>query len=178
MEIRKINSIVVFLILLLVPGVLLAEDGLGDNIVYGGDAPRFVYGFDAYIDSFTIEQAGLYEATLVDYQFPNEFDYIGFMVTQGALDQMGVIEGSGSFTFMADPGIYNAVFAGSVNAASFSDSGMANPITTLGTYGVQVALVPELETWLMMIFGIGGIAYWIRRKNPLRDDSTVALAAA
>lgn len=170
------KTILAFLVLLVLPGVLLAED-MGDNIVYGGDAPRFVFGFDAYIDSFTIEQAGLYEATLVDHQFPNEFDYIGFMVTQGALDQMGVIEGSGSFTFMADPGVYNAVFAGSVNAASFADSGMADPISTLGTYGVQVALVPELETWLMMIFGIGGIAYWIRRRDLLRDDSAVALAA-
>ena len=175
MKIRKIKLFAAFLIILLIPGVLLAEDGLG-SIVYGGDAPRFVYGFDSYIDSFTIEQAGLYEATLVDHQFPNEFDYIGFMVTQGALDQMGVIEGSGSFTFMADPGIYNAVFAGSVNAGSFSDT-LADPISTLGTYGVQVALVPELETWLMMIFGIGGIAYWIRRRDALQDDSAFALAS-
>jgi len=155
--------------LLAMPGLVLAE-GMGSGIVYGGESPRFVYGFDAYIDSFSIDQAGVYEATLVDFQFPNEFDYIGFMLTYGAVDKIGVIEGSGSFTFMADPGIYNAVFVGLVN----SDLAFVDIIdtTAIGTYGVQVALVPELETWLMMIFGIGGIVYWVRRNEGGKDKSS------
>lgn len=143
-----------------------------------------VYGFDAHVDSFYIHDAGMYNATLVDFEFPNSFDYIGMMITKGTTESMGVVEGSGSFMFNADPGLYNLIFVGSVG---FDDMPMDpmmdhspmlfNPVSGIGSYGIEVALVPELETWLMFGLGIGGMAWWFRRQqNRVIGDSGLQLA--
>ncbi|MDH5547416.1 MAG: hypothetical protein OEZ43_17675 [Gammaproteobacteria bacterium] len=161
-------------LILMLPTLSFAvtEDMSFQSIVYGGDT-RQVFGFDAYIDDFEISNAGMYEATLTDFNFPVPFDYIGFMVTQGATERMGVIEGSGSFSFYAEPGTYYATFVGFVNESSFD----ASSHSYIGGYGVQVAMVPELETWIMMFLGLGAVIYWTRRRNH-RPSNNAALVAA
>lgn len=142
-----------------------------DGIVY--DRSDFVFGFTAFKDPFYIHDAGVYQATLTDFEFPNEFEYIGLMITQGSTSKMGEIEGSGSFTFDADPGMYNVFFVGSVGDTSMMKHGHGghdmmmplSPVASVGTYGIQVAMVPELETWLMMSAGLLGMGYVLRRQN-------------
>jgi hypothetical protein len=74
----------------------------------------------------------------------------------------------GTYTF-ADlvPGSYSLSVFGSARALS----------GYVATYRVAVAAVPELETWLMMIIGLGLAAYQLHRKQKtlgmqaLRDES-------
>lgn len=153
-----------------------------DGVVF--EHSDFVFGFDAFSDSFYIHDAGMYQATLTDFEFPNEFDYIGFMVTQGATTRMGAIETPGNFTFNAEPGMYNAVFVGYVGdmvmpmSMDHHPGGSFSPVSSLGYYGVQVAMVPELETWAMMSFGLVGLGYWARRQNRQRTQATIQPLAA
>lgn len=142
-----------------IPEPVLATDG----VVY--ERSDIVVGFDTYKDPFHIQNAGVYEAKLTDFGFPNNFDYIGLMLTQGST-KLGVIEGSGSFTFDAEPGTYNAFFVGSIGDALLPDSSAS----LVGSYDIRVAMVPELETWLMMGIGFLAIAYWVRRQNGRRSD--------
>jgi hypothetical protein len=100
---------------------------------------------------------------------------------------MGAVEGPGSFTFDADPGMYNVFFVGSVADMSMPmdhtghmDHMMMppSPVMSMGTYGIQVAMVPEFETWLMMSMGIVGIGYWVRRQNRQRSHADLRLQSA
>ena len=137
---------------------------MDDGIVYSH--ADMVYGFDVFIDPFAIHESGMYRATVADHHFPagNEFDYLGIMVTQGSVDQMGMVEGPGYFDFYADEGMYNLFFVGSVAGA-----GGDSPLAGIGSYGVQVAMVPELETWLMFGVGLLGMTYWLRVKRKRED---------
>ena len=106
--------------------------------------------------TFNISSAGTYVATLVDNALFVPFTNLGLGVTQTGGATMGSITGPGSFAFdVSAADSFTAVVGGVV------PSGASLPI---GTYGVTVALIPEPETWAMMLVGMGLVGWQLRRK--------------
>ena len=106
--------------------------------------------------TFNISSPGTYVATLIDNALFVPFTNLGLGITQTGGATMGAITAPGSFTFDASAAdSFTAVVGGIV------PSGAALPI---GTYGVTVALVPEPETWAMMLIGVGLVGWQLRRK--------------
>ena len=106
--------------------------------------------------TFNIDTPGPYLATLIDNALFVPFTALGLGVTQTGGPTMGSITSPGSFTFTATAAdSFTAVVGGIV------PSGAALPI---GTYGVTVTLVPEPETWAMMLVGMGLVGWQLRRK--------------
>lgn len=137
---------------------------------------QFVFGSKTEIDSFYIHEAGVYQATLTDFEWPAPFETLSLMIVQGFDNKVGVIDGSGSFTFDAAPGLYHAALIASING-EFNVSPMSfGPVTNVGVYGVQVAMVPEAEVWIMMLLGLGFVVYQLRRAK--RAPSTATLSVA
>jgi len=145
----------------------------------------FVVGASMTNNAFQISDGGMYQATLSDFQFPSSFDYLGLLITEGTTTSMGSISGSGSFTFEADPATYHALV---VACVSISDCGspmsmpmsMSMPPSTVppvGTYGVQVAMVPEADVWVMMIAGLGFMIFMVKRSRA-RNMPVSSFAAA
>ena len=107
--------------------------------------------------TFNIDTPGLYLASLTDNALFVPFTALGLGVTRTGGETMGsVTTAPGSFTFTASGAdSFTAVVGGIV------PSGAALPI---GTYGVTVTLVPEAETWAMMLVGMGLVGWQLRRK--------------
>ena len=104
---------------------------------------------------FNIDAPGTYVATLIDNALFVAFDQLGLGVTKTGGATLGSITSPGSFTFDASTaGSYTAVVGGVVGSG---------PIP-VGTYGVNVALIPEPETWAMMLVGMGLVGWQLRRK--------------
>jgi hypothetical protein len=93
---------------------------------------------------------------LVDNALFVPFTAVGLGVTRTGDGTMGSRTSPGSFTFdVGAADSFTAVVGGIV------PSGASLPI---GTYGVTVALVPEAETWAMMLVGMGLVGWQLRRK--------------
>ena len=106
--------------------------------------------------TFNITAPGTYLATLVDNALFTPFTNVGLGITRTGHETMGSITAPGSFTFSVGASdSFTAVVGGLV------PSGATLPI---GTYGVTVALVPEAETWAMMLVGMGLVGWQLRRK--------------
>lgn len=92
--------------------VLLSSYLLAGNALAASVAGNVVYekvdmfrGAVHFTDSFMIDSAGTYKATLTDFAFPNAFDDSGLNVTSSTAS-LGRLSGPGDFTFEAGPGDY------------------------------------------------------------------------
>ena len=103
---------------------------------------------------FDIDVAGPYLATLIDNGIFVAFDTLAFGVTETGGATVGSSSTPGTFTFDATPGSYTALVAGIVGSGTLP----------VGTYGLTVSLVPEPETWAMMLVGVGLVGWQLRRK--------------
>jgi len=114
--------------------------------------------FVANAYGFNITTPGLYYGTLTDLANPKAFEFLSLNILQGFTTtgpSLGGTSGSGKFSFMADTaGLYTALLFGIPGGGS-------------GTGSFSISVVPEVETWVMLIIGMGLIAYQLRRKNKL-----------
>ncbi|MCB5189233.1 hypothetical protein LG198_00605 [Methylobacillus arboreus] len=108
--------------------------------------------------------AGVYELSLLDYEFPAAFLPGSFGIeiyTGGSL--VSTLYGSGTF-------LLPELTAGSYLFSVFGD---ANNDFGFGVFGFTVSPVPEADTWALLAVGIGLlVAYTSRRKTPLIADKT------
>jgi hypothetical protein len=106
------------------------------------------------IYEFFIPTAGAYTGTLTDQGAPPptfELLALGIAKTPNVL---GGTIGPGTFTFNADSaGTYTAYLFGK----PASDLG--------GSFGISISAVPEVETWVMLLVGMGLVAYQLRRRS-------------
>jgi len=132
-----------------------------DGVIF--ERVSFLKGEDYFTDELRIGEAGTYQVTLTDFQFPDPLMALGIDITS-ATESFGSLIGPGSFTFEADPGEYYLSLFGKA--------------ADLGQYGIQVArydiLISEpgnvsavpvpAAAWL---FGSGlvGLAGIIRRRT-------------
>ncbi len=110
-----------------------------------------------YIPVDTTSSDNFYRATLTDFENPAAFDLLGLDVTTSTTSMgAALITGDGQkfFDFDATPGVYYANLFG-----------VAGGELDLGLYGVQIAMVPEMEVWAMMLAGMGLIGYQLRRQR-------------
>lgn len=114
--------------------------------------------FVANAYGFSISNPGVYQATLTDHADSTAFEFLTLKILHGFTTtgpSLGGISGSGTFSFLANSaGVYTALLfgipGGGAGAGSFS-----------------ISVVPEVETWVMLIIGAGLITYQLRRKNKL-----------
>jgi hypothetical protein len=105
---------------------------------------------------FTITTPGPYVATLIDNEIFAPFSVLGMGITKTGGETLGTLAAPGSFTFDASvAGSYTALVGGIVGSGG---------ILPVGTYGLSVTLVPEPETWAMMLVGMGLVGWQLRRK--------------
>lgn len=90
-----------------------------------------IFGVELIIEPFTVDVAGNYQMTLIDFGVPDPFDSLFFAVTTNSTLE-GVIVGSGTSTFLATPEV-------TYFARIFGD---ARGGVNLGLFGAQVAVVP------------------------------------
>ena len=129
-----------------------------------------------FTDSFDISEAGVYKATLTDFNFPAPMSNTGMNVTT-TTDSLGSLMAPGSFMFNATPGTYFVSFFGTAGTADIftpaqhegcfsrkSHHRCSPPKTQLGMYGIDISAVPvPAAAWL---FGSGliGLTVVARRK--------------
>ena len=123
-----------------------------------------------FTDSFDISEAGVYIATLTDFNFPAPMIDTGMNVTT-TTDSLGSLMAPGSFTFDATPGTYFVSFFGFADTLTPAQLRRCFPPKTqlgmygLGMYGIDISAVPvPAAAWL---FGSGliGLAVVARRKT-------------
>ena len=85
--------------------VLLWSAGAADAAMVVYDDTGFISGKTVGYSSneFTIENSGIYTATLKDFKFPDLFQNLGLIITANGTDELGRINGPGSFNFAAAP---------------------------------------------------------------------------
>lgn len=150
---------------------------LGGMVLLGAagaaDAAMVVYSDTGFIsgksvgyasNEFTIDNSAVYTATLKDFKFPDPFQNLALIITTNGTEELGRINGPGSFNFAAAPGIYTA-----------SLYGLAGGTLELGLYGVNiapVALPPALVllgSSLLVLFGLPRL-----RKDGVATEGAVA----
>jgi len=137
----------------------------------------FIKGTDTRSESFTIKQAGSYQVTLSDFQFPKSFLDLDLWITESKAPVVGKIDKSGTFSFNATPGTYWA------NVLGITDKPL-----DIGLYGIRieqmsVAPVPVPTSILMLGsalvafvgFGRGGL---VSRSRSEPSDAGMELIAA
>ncbi len=135
--------------------IVAAGSALADLPVVVYEDVSFIEGTDFSNTPFMVEEYGLYEGKLTEFDFPAAFEELGMSITT-ADDTLGSLMDPGSFQFVgyAEDIYYVNVFG--IAAASFN----------LGLYGVEVILVeagiPEPAT--LTILALGGFAILHRRR--------------
>ena len=124
-----------------------------------------------FTDSFDISEAGLYKATLTDFNFPVPMIDTGMNVTT-TTDSLGSLMAPGSFMFNTMPGTYFVSFFGFADTLTPAQLRHCfHPKTQLGMYGIDVSAVPvPAAAWL---FGSGliGLAVVARRKTQQKSSN-------
>ena len=115
-------------------------------------------GFVQDAFAFMVNTPGSYYGTLTDNASPTTFESLTLNILKGFTTTgpvLGGTSGPGSFSFLASaPGVYTALLFGV-------------PGGNTGAGSFTISVVPEVETWVMLIIGAGLIAYQLRRKNKL-----------
>lgn len=109
---------------------------------------RFVTGIEGvngYNTQFTINSSGIYEAEMIDFIFPEQFDSLGLQITEGT-NELGRQESNGggfSFTFEAHPGL-------NFSANVYGDAG---GVLDIGLYGLKISKISNvpLPTALVLL---------------------------
>jgi hypothetical protein len=114
--------------------------------------------FVANAYGFSISNPGWYDVTLTDNINPTAFDFLFLDILHGFTTtgvSLGGINGPGTFSFLANTaGVYTALLFGIPGGGS-------------GAGSFSISVVPEIDTWVMLIIGLGLLAYQLRRKNKL-----------
>jgi hypothetical protein len=106
------------------------------------------------IYEFFIPTAGAYSGTLTDQgSSPPTFELLALGIAKTP-NVVGGTVGPGTFSFNADSaGTYTAYLFG-------------KPVSDLGgSFGISISAVPQVETWVMLLVGMGLVAYQLRRRN-------------
>ncbi|HEB55442.1 MAG TPA: hypothetical protein ENI98_03885 [Gammaproteobacteria bacterium] len=127
------------------------------SLVSGNDETHIGY----LNKSVNFNQAGTYQATLSDFDFPSSFDMLGLTVTSST-EKMGQIWNSGSFNFNADAGKY---FLGLVYKT--------DETLNVGMYGIKLSYldhpgasaVPLPSALWLMLTGVMAIAGYRRKMS-------------
>lgn len=149
--------------LLILALLVSAHISQADTVIYedarlvSGDSKTYVGYFNQRLD---LTQAGSYQATLSDFEFPASFDMLGLTISSST-QKMGEVWNSGSFSFNADPGKY---FLGLFYKTDAS--------LNLGMYGVKLSYpgqpgasaVPLPAALWLMLTGLMAIAGYMRRQ--------------
>jgi hypothetical protein len=130
----------------------------------------FITGVDGVSgtnNSFTVSQTGSYQASLVDFVFPTEFDSLGLTIIEGESFETTVshfsTDGGFNVTFDANPGLYY------VNVL-----GDAGGDLNIGLYGLkitQLSTVPLPPAILLFLSSMGVLIYvaWRKTKPENKD---------
>lgn len=86
---------------------LLSGTAAASGVVF--ESVELFKGRTMFTDTFQVEAAGSYQATLTDFEFPRPMKRMALNVTT-AKDTLGSIFAPGSFDFEADPGTYYVSF--------------------------------------------------------------------
>ena len=104
---------------------------------------------------FEVEQAGIYEVELVDFEFPAAFDILALGIVQDLMP-LGIGFGTGSFTFdVSTPGMLTAHLAALPGAGG------------VGTYAFQITAIPLPPAAMLLFSGLIGLVLVARRPNKL-----------
>ena len=103
---------------------------------------------------FEIVEAGLYKATLTDYEFMATFDVLALAISKGKEIVGNPLLGSGMFNFQAEPGNFTANILG-----------VAGGDLDLGLFRVQVSSVPIPAPALLFASGLIALVAMRRRKS-------------
>jgi len=125
-----------------------------DVQIVSGDKKIYTGYFNQHIK---LEDAGIYRATLTDFDFPRRFDTLGLTITSRT-EKMGKVWDNGSFDFEADAGKY---FLGLVYKT--------DETLNLGMYGIDLRYVGAspvplpASLWLMLTGLMAVVTY--KRKS-------------
>jgi hypothetical protein len=86
---------------------LLTGPAAASSVVF--EKVELFKGKTFFTETFQIDSAGSYEATLTDFEFPKPMKKMGLNVTTSK-DTLGSLFAPGSFDFEADPGTYYVSF--------------------------------------------------------------------
>ncbi|MGD8558049.1 MAG: PEP-CTERM sorting domain-containing protein [Gammaproteobacteria bacterium] len=141
-----------FLVLLLILPVSYSQA----MVVY--EDVSFIRGVDGVEGSFNVTQAGQYEAMLVDFVFPTEFDSLGLQITDASTFEHRAeyfsTNGGFTLTFDAQPGLHY------VNVL-----GDAGGDLDIGLYGLKISAVPLPSAIVLLISAIGLLGTFAWRKR-------------
>jgi hypothetical protein len=114
---------------------------------------RMIAGDLVSTTPFEVTQPGIYQADLVDFEFPAPFDILALGITQD-MESLGFGFGTGSFTFeVTTPGTLLAHLA-----AIPAEEGV-------GTYALQIKAVPIGPSAVLFLSGLIGMVTVGRRNN-------------
>ncbi len=134
--------------------------GLGMSAPHSAEAASHAVsnpasGFDMNTYHFDLSSlAPSYTATLSNTGLFGA-DLIGMSVLSPTMKLMGSLTGTGSFNFMpSELGTYTLVVAGKPSAPANFD-----------VYAADVAAVPEVGSWAMLLVGLGLVGFQLRRRE-------------
>ena len=111
---------------------------------------------DVLTQSFSIDSLQQQRVSLFDNAFLASFDALAVAITRTGGATVATLLSPGSTTF-------TPTSTGSYTAVVFGDPGTFGG-RSVSTFGVTVAVVPEAETWAMMLIGMGLVGWQLRRK--------------
>jgi hypothetical protein len=148
----------IFRIAIMTIGALLITTGNSwASIVY--DKVELFETQKIFTDVFKISEAGSYQATLTDFEFPVAMAATGMDVTT-TTSTLGKLLAPGSFIFDATPGNYYVSFYGIAEALS-----KTLPDTKLGQYGIDISQIPVPPAVWLFCSGLLGLISISRRKE-------------
>ncbi|MDX1696969.1 MAG: VPLPA-CTERM sorting domain-containing protein [Thiohalobacterales bacterium] len=104
---------------------------------------------------FDVEQAGIYEVELIDFEFPSPFDILALGIVQG-VEPLGIGFGTGSFTFnVSTPGMLKAHLAAVPGVGG------------MGTCAFQIKAIPLPPAAMLLLSGLIGLVLVARRPGRL-----------
>jgi hypothetical protein len=117
------------------------------------------------ISALPISNSGVYEFTLIEDAIPTSFLASTLEIFSGATvgSPLFALSGTPADSFFAAAGNYTAYVLGMAGKSS-------------GSYSYTVSTVPEVETWVTLLIGMGLIVYQLRRKSKSLRGPAFSLA--
>lgn len=117
----------------------------------------FLTGTNGKSNTFTINDSGKYQATLVDFDFPSTFNNLEMnIIDEGTFKEVERMNSPGSFVFDATPGIYFANVWGDADASHNNISLYGLKIARLSVSSVPLpASIVLFMSGLLLYVGFG-----------------------